>query len=356
MRRPEGDFVEPNWVDVTSSGPMHCKDGDSNAQREQWGPPIKDQSDWECTNANGMIPKLQEDMDRSGLHGESLVDPAIGQSGQEPHLQAWHGDEMESWLQLVDPPGSNEQGQDMWPDVSQLQAPLGPRDGAGACAAKSPPRSLPLPQPSMEGQQPTTRSSNAEAHMALGAQRAAGLIPAAGVEAFTKVRSASMPTITTSNAKWSGGCTGLGASCVTKPDAPSSQGGADKAFSQRLMPMPTTSDLPPQSSLENPFPTGMRGMPSSSWQPDSFGGITAASGQGLMPPPGRSTHMNFSHFSRPAALYSRSNMQQMGAVLAGSAGLGKEGVKGTDKSYNSNTSSVADSNCVDKQHAITRGR
>lgn len=118
-----------------------------------------------------------------------------------------------------------------------------------------------------------SRMSSADAAMAMGAGRAAGLLPQTGVEVFTKVRTTLQPY----GGKWS-----------------PNQNNAGKTLGAM------TSTLAPSPSRSPP----MSGNLSTPMLPPKSQGLS-------FQPPRTSGPMNFSHFSRPAAVM-KANLQCLG--------------------------------------------
>eukprot|EP00850_Spirogloea_muscicola_P000206 SM000001S04608 [mRNA] locus=s1:1197047:1204629:+ [translate_table: standard] len=225
-------------------------------------------------------------------------------------------DDMETWLQyqLVEdpfeqsycselfgelPPPSAAVGKDAF---LSTQAPVMAPSGAGTASASTSTCSdgSGAVGGGMAAPSPSSREATASAAMALGAQRAAGLISSSGAEVFHRVRTTTHSAVPTPQPRCGGDAMAASPSLVKAKSGTSSEG------------------LAP----------------------------------GSMAPPARALPLNFSHFSRPAAIYGRA-LQSFGVPVAGSGGPssrfrsgGGGGGAGNSAKAASSNSSMAESTII----------
>lgn len=201
--RPDFDYEDTSWVNYPSMNSQLASM--EKPGKQQWLPTEVDTSCWDNPASGAAVPTTlpvdltQEDLDV----GASLGLDNLGSTN-------FQEDELESWLQYPpDEPQEQQTSEEII--LKAVQQGISPTKG-GKCSPQPPP-SHRLPPSSVKGNQPgsnstaqgsSQRAANAAAALALGAQRAAGLIPVTGSEAFSKVRTSSLSAAipTSASAHW----------------------------------------------------------------------------------------------------------------------------------------------------------
>lgn len=337
---PDHDLLDPSsWAELQPPSGLNMEgkfmmDGkfsmDSKFSKQMWQQP--DITCWMPSQpTDGVTPSIPEGRENDSTNLDSLVGGVLDQhqSQQQNLSTSFHDEDIQSWLQypLDDPvPDSNyclESWGELPPSSPVNREPPGngnvtvswqgfsgkPNGGNNSGSV--------LGSNSMQN---GLRGSNAEEAMDLAAKRASGMIPVSGVETFNKVRSTSMPTITTSNVKWiplvNGKASGP-SSCPPSGLEPWHRGKVSHIDNGN------TDSLKETASVQ---PSGL------------------ASEVMMAPPPAtsnRSAPINFAHFSRPAAIFR--NLQSMEAGVCGGLNSSLKAVGNKTRSLSTTSSSVAES-------------
>ena len=244
----------------------------SKGSKSQWQH-INYTSGWSSgqETEDGVTP-CKPDTPKSGVSLETVVTETV--TGAQPtHNLDVENDEMVSWLQYpLDDTLERNYCSDFFgelPDANTQLASL--RESFGHTTT----RTSRTPFPGAPGNDAVTnRAATADAAMLMGAGRAAGLLPQAGVEAFSKVRT--LHCLQPSSAtRWQ------------QPHHPNSSNGSSLCGTTNMTSM--------KAPAPTPVPTSNPMLPPK-MQP-------VAPVLNLQTPQGnRPGSMNFSHFSRPAAI------------------------------------------------------
>ncbi|XP_024361326.1 uncharacterized protein [Physcomitrium patens] len=220
---------------------------------------------------------------------DAALEDVVNETATEAHpthqIDAEH-DEMVSWLQYpLDDTLERDYCSDFFGELPDSHIQL-LRESFGQGAAKT----LRTPYSGAPGNDGfVNRASTADTAMMLGAGRAAGLLPQAGVEAFSKVR-----TIHS-----------LQPSSVTRCQQPhpSSSNGSTVCATANVTTTRAPTSVPTSATPSNPMlpPKTQPAAPTVNTQPS--------------PPNNRPGSMNFSHFSRPAAII-KANLHSLAGINA----------------------------------------
>lgn len=277
--RPDQDTLEVGWSDNEH---IDMQGQSSKGNKSEW--PTNYPSGWSSgqETEDGVTPCKPDTLKSAVSHSMETVVNQTATEAHAAHLDVVN-DEMISWLQYpLDDTLERNYCTDFFgelPDANSQYASLKESFGLGTT------RAFRLPISGASGNDTlTNRATTADAAMLLGAGRAAGILPQAGVEAFSKVR-----TLHSLHS--------LQPSSVTKgqqPHTPNSSNGSSLCGTTNL-----TSTKVSTAPASNPMlPPKMQPV---------------APILNLQTPQG---NMNFSHFSRPAAMV-KANLHSLAGINGG---------------------------------------
>lgn len=269
--RPDQDSLDVGWND---NGHIDMQGQSSKGSKSQWQH-INYTPGWSSVQEteDGVTP-CKPDTPKSGVSLEAVANETATEAHPSHSLDV-ENDEMVSWLQYpLDDTLERNYCSDFFGELPDANTQLASLKETFVQATTRASRN---PFPGAPGSDPViNRASTADAAMLMGAGRAAGLLPQAGVEAFSKVRTLhSMHSLQPSSVtRWQ------------QPHTPNSSNGSSLCGTTNLTSMKASA--PTSTPASNPMlPPKMQPVAP----------ILMQTPQGNRP-----GSMNFSHFSRPAAM------------------------------------------------------
>ncbi|XP_024394544.1 uncharacterized protein [Physcomitrium patens] len=266
---PDQDTLGVGWNDNEHVG-MHGQGCKGN--KSQWD--VNYSSGWNSgqETEDGVTP-CKPDTPKTGASPEAVANETATEP-HPPHNIDVDSDEMVSWLQYpLDDTLERNYCSDFFGELPDANTQL-LKESFAHGSTKISPRISFSGASGLDGG--SNRGTTADAAMLLGAGRAAGFFPQAGVEAFSKVRTIHSPQQHSSLPRW------------PQPHNPNSPNGSSECATSYLTSAkvststsasPSSPMLPPRMLLGSPIPNSSN-----------------------TPQASRPGSMNFSHFSRPAAM------------------------------------------------------